>query len=152
MSAADREERERTFHFSTSLTLIGPNERKNLRTSFALENVIVRFDAEEEARLAGELELGRVKDRMIRLRQPVHRQHPEDAGDRGEEHGELKRDRHERGPAMQRTPADIQRVIDHGRIPLHPVAGQAARNSADQHDQRDARFVKPIASATPSTA
>ena len=46
---------------------------------------------------------------MIRHRQPVQRQHPEDRRQRGEEHRKLERDRNEGGPAMERTSTDIQR-------------------------------------------
>src|SRR5690242_6671323 len=43
---------------------------------------VLRLNAEEEAVAAGANEVGRVKDRVIRLRQAVQRQHAEDRGQR----------------------------------------------------------------------
>src|SRR3954462_188082 len=103
------------------------------------EDVIARFDAEEKSRLTGELELRRVEDRMVRLRQAVQPKHAYKTGNRGEEDGELKGDRNERRPAVQRPSPDIERVIDDRGIPLHSVCGQRARDSTEQRDQRHFR-------------
>src|SRR3954471_19748952 len=101
------------------------------------EDVIARFDAEEKSRLTGELELRRVEDRMVRLRQAVQPKHAYKSGNRGEENRELKGDWNERRPAVQRTAAHIERIIDDRGIPLHSVCCERARDSTEQRDQRD---------------
>src|SRR5579862_1042646 len=38
---------------------------------------------------------------------------------------------------MRRLPANVERVVDGGHPVLHQVAGKAADDAADQHDQRN---------------
>src|SRR6476620_7186928 len=71
---------------------------------------IRRFDAQEEAILAGEGEPRHVENRMVWLRQAVEADHADDGGQRGEKHGQLKGDWNPRGPAVQRTAADVYRI------------------------------------------
>src|SRR5262245_13157408 len=65
------------------------------------------LDAEEEPVAAREREAGHVEDRVVRLRQPVERQHAQHRRQRGDENRALEGDRDERRPAVKRLPADV---------------------------------------------
>ena len=75
---------------------------------------------------------GALKIGMMQPGQAVKRQHAEDRREGSQQHRHLERDRHERGPAIEGPAADIQRVVDHRRVPLQEEAEQTAGDAADQ--------------------
>src|SRR5690349_5614186 len=77
-----------------------------------IEFRIRRFDADEKAVAAGEREDGHVEQRVIRLRQPVQREHPEDRGEARAQHRRLKRDGDPRRPTVQGPTGDDERIAD----------------------------------------
>src|SRR6185295_17786789 len=76
---------------------------------FELELRILRLDAQEETVAARQREARHVEHRVIRLRQPVQRQHAEHARERREEDRALEGHRDEGGPAVERLAPDVQR-------------------------------------------
>src|SRR5581483_3321812 len=104
---------------------------KKLARAFDVELRIDRLDADEKAIAARERESRHVEDRVIRLRQPVERQHAEYRRERRRENRALERHRDERRPAVERPSANVDR-IRHRRNPvLHRVAADAADQAAD---------------------
>src|ERR1039458_2685851 len=79
---------------------------------------------------------------VIRHGQSAHRQQAEDGRQRGEQYRQLEGDDDVHRPAMQRTPGDIDREIDHGYVILHKVAGQPSQNSPDQYRSEERRVGK----------
>src|SRR5205823_7155660 len=82
--------------------------REKLPRLLAIEFRIAHFDAEEEAVASGQRKARHVKDGMIRSRQSVERQHPEDRRQRRAKNRQLKGDRDKRRPTVVRPAADIQ--------------------------------------------
>src|SRR6266536_143654 len=80
---------------------------------FMVEFWIDRLDAQKEAISRRHLETLDVKNGMIRHRQTVEREQSEDGRQCGHEDRQLKSYRNEHRPAIQRPPADVQRIIDH---------------------------------------
>ena len=108
-----------------------------------VEQRVARLDAEEEPVARRQGEVRRVEHRVVRPGQAVEPQHAEDRRQRREEHGHLERDRDERRPAIERPAADVDRVAERGRIPLHEEPAQPADDPADQHDRRDLVVLEP---------
>ena len=77
-----------------------------------------------------------VEYRMIRHRQSVERQHPEERRQSSDENRHFKSHRNERRPAVQRPAADVYRIIDDRYPILQKEPAEAADDPADQHDQR----------------
>src|SRR5207248_4680266 len=93
--------------------------------------------AKEETVARSEVELAYIEHWVVEPGQAVEREHADDAGKRGEEHGELESDGDELRPAMRRLAAGIERIREHRRVPLDEVAANAAGESAAEHDGRD---------------
>src|SRR5215831_3272477 len=55
-----------------------------------MEFMVMRFDPQEEAVAGSVLEALDVEERMMRLRQPIQRQHAEDGEGRRAKHGQFK--------------------------------------------------------------
>src|SRR5271167_456909 len=95
---------------------------------------VAGLNADEEAVRRGMRETVRIENRMVRLRQPVEREHSKHSGERSKENGHLKRDRNERRPAIQRAPGDIHRI----GVDVYPVLeAKAAKPSQQAADERD---------------
>src|SRR5579864_1025850 len=76
-----------------------------------------------------------VEQRMMRTRQAIEREHAENRGQRGSQHGHLKRDGDKRRPAIERPPADILRIGNHRYPVLQTKTAKTAAQSANQGDQ-----------------
>src|SRR5215467_4247738 len=96
--------------------MLGVDALQEASRVLQLEFRIVGFDAKEKLVVGSLLEPRYVEQRMMRLRQFVHRQHAKNGKKRSAQHGQLERDRNERRPAVQRTSADVQGI---GRS-VHP--------------------------------
>ena len=105
-----------------------------------VEARIARANAQEKAVARGEVEIGRVEDRVVEPGQSVQRPQAEEDRKRCAEHGELERRRDECGPAIERPPTRVDRVVDYGAVPLQEIRAQAARDAAQECDQRHAVF------------
>src|SRR5712692_1522918 len=105
----------------------------------AVELRVFRFDAQEEPVVRSQRKPRHIEDRMMRHGQLIERQHSKHSKDRGAEHGELERDRNEHGPAIERAAADVLGIADCGHPVLHEEAARAAKQSADQRDERHTR-------------
>src|ERR1700749_1475704 len=90
-----------------------PETPKELSRPLAVELRVSRLDQHEEAVARGEREARRVEDRMVRLRQPVQREHPEDGEEGRAENRALERDRDERGPTVIGLAADVDRGAEY---------------------------------------
>src|SRR5439155_649648 len=110
--------------------------------AIGVELRIARFDADEEAVLGGEGEGGHVEDRMVRLRQPVERERPQHGGEGREEDRGLEGGRNEGGPAVEGLAPDVHRVLDDRRPVLEAVPRHQPRDTAEEHQQRQARMVE----------
>jgi hypothetical protein len=78
---------------------------------------------------------------MIRLRQSVQRQHPEHRENRSQQNRALECDRDERGPTVQRTPADVERINVRRNPVAQRVPAKAPEYPANQNDQRQLRML-----------
>src|SRR5258708_31377296 len=77
---------------------------------------VLSFNAQEKLVAAGAGKARHIKDRMIRLRQSVQREHAENRSQRSAEHRAFKRHRNKRRPPVERLAAHIEGII-HGRNP-----------------------------------
>src|SRR5437763_5803531 len=68
------------------------------------------LNAQEEAITAGTNKIGRIKYRMIGLRQTIERDHAKYGGQRGAQDGALKGHGNKRRPRMKRLPADVEGI------------------------------------------
>ena len=103
-----------------------------------LEFGIVRFNAQEETGLAGQIKLGNVEQRMIGMRETVQREHAKCAGQTRAEDGEFKGNGDKRWPGIEGAAADVDGVTVGGGVNLHEESGEASANSAEEEDQGDA--------------
>ena len=75
-----------------------------------------------------------VEHRVVRLREAVEQQHPEDGREGGAEHRRLE-GRHEEGrPGVERAAADVHRVLDDGRPVLQAPAADEAQQAAGERE------------------
>ena len=111
---------------STVFTSRGFSASRNTRVVLQVELRIARLDAKEKTVARSQSESRHVEYRMIRRRQAVHQQHPEDGRDRREQHGQFKRDGNERRPAIERPAADIDGIADHRGVILQKISRGAA--------------------------
>src|SRR5947209_1229541 len=101
-----------------------------------IEVRVFGLDAEEEPIAAGERESRDIEDGVIRHRQAVQRQHAEHGRQGRDEDRALEGDRDECGPAKQRSPPDVPRVLD-GRHPiLQGEPADTAHQATHEHDER----------------
>ena len=103
---------------------------------------IAPLKREEKRAARRQLKARNVEQRMIRLRQSVQCQHPQHRRQSGAQNRQLKGDDDKRRPAIERPPGDIDRIAHHIGVPLHEKSAHRADDSADQHDQRQARVMK----------
>src|SRR5581483_2376079 len=115
---------------------------QKLRGFSRVEIFVARFDGKEKLVRCRAREISRAENWMMRTRQSVEREHADDCRERGAEDGEFKRNRNERWRAVKWTAADVERVIDRERIPLHEIAADAAGQPAEQAAERYAIFAK----------
>ena len=80
---------------------------------------------------------------MVQARQPVLDQHADNGGEHGSQYRQLESRQDERGPRRERPPADVERIRDHVRVPLHEQPAESAGRAADQREPRDARRLIP---------
>src|SRR5438477_11536036 len=102
----------------------------------AIELRIRGLDAEEEPVARRAIERRHVEHRVIRLRQPVERQHAEKGRNRCAQHRALEGHGDEMRPAVERAAADVHGPRDHLRPVLEAVAAQAAEDPTEQDDER----------------
>src|SRR5215470_9292153 len=76
-----------------------------------------------------------VENWMMRLRQTIERQHPENGAQRGAENGQLEGHGNESWPAIERAAADIHRIGDGGRPILKTETTDAAGEAAEKRDE-----------------
>src|SRR4029450_4711596 len=99
--------------------------------SLDVELRVLRLDAKEETIAAGERETRDVEDWMVGLRQPVQRQHAEDARQCRQQDRALEGHRDECWPAVKRFAADVHRIRDRRDPVLQQVAADAAGGAAE---------------------
>src|SRR3954449_6532344 len=99
---------------------------EELPDAVEVELRIARLDDEEELVARGLIEPPHVEDGVIRHRQAVQRQHPEDRGKRRDQDRAFQGDRDPRRPRVVRLAADVERIADHVRVPAHEEARQSA--------------------------
>src|SRR4029078_6863445 len=73
---------------------------------------------------------------MIRPRQPVQKEHPENCGESRQEDRQLVRWWYERRPAQIRTSAHVHRIVDIMHEHLKTQAKQQTRNAAEEYEYR----------------
>ena len=84
---------------------------------------------------------------------PFRSSMPRNAASAAREHGHLEGRRDERGPAVQRPAARVDRVVDDGAVPLQEVDRRRRRAMPPRSVISGTRLcVKPSASGSPSTA
>ena len=71
------------------------------------------------------LETGYLEQRMVQARQAAGPQESDDAAKRRGEYPDLERDQQEHLPGIERSSADVQRIVDDGAVPLQPKAKAA---------------------------
>src|SRR6516225_3308517 len=117
-----------------------------LKKRFRLFQIKLRircFDTEEEGIICRERELRHCENRMMRLRKPIQRQHPEHSEEAREQDRQLERDDNEGGPAMKRPPSNVDRVKPHGGKILHQVSADATSKPASKRNCRNYRAAGP---------
>src|SRR6185312_9192978 len=97
---------------------------------------VARRDGDEAAILRGALEMRRIEDGMVRLRQAAEDEKGREADINGRKGANLPGARHESGPAVERSAADIERIEDHGDRVLHEEAETESCERGGEHDQR----------------
>src|SRR5262249_30432417 len=99
-------------------------------------------NAEKETVSACQLEALNIEDWMIGHRQTIEREQTEYRRKGGDKDRQLKCHRNERRPTVQRTAADIDRVVDHSDPVLEVKSTDAPDQTADKDDQRDSGLMK----------
>src|SRR5882762_9823084 len=87
-----------------------PEAQEEAPRAVRVELRVARLDADEEPVLGGEGEGGHVEDGMVRLRQPVEREHSQHRGEGREEDRGLEGGRDEGGPAVEGPAPDVHRI------------------------------------------
>src|ERR1700722_980735 len=123
--------RELFFNFINSKRPQGIEEDFGL---VQIEIFVFGFNDQKEAVVGSQREPGYVEHRMIRPGQTVQREHAEDGAERGAEYGEFEGDRDEMRPAVVGFAADVERVADDVRVPLHAESGEAAEQATGKYD------------------
>ena len=100
---------------------------RNRRVASLVEFRIGRFDAQKKSISLASWKRSHVENRMIGHRQTVERQQPENRGEPRHEYRQLESDRDEDRPAVQRAPADVQRIVDHRNPILQVKARRCSR-------------------------
>src|SRR5882762_1638684 len=77
-----------------------------------LELRIPCLDTKEEPVTSHLLEARYVEHRVIRMGQAIERQHPKNRCQRSQQDRAFESHRYERGPTVERPPADVQRISD----------------------------------------
>src|SRR5208282_1100824 len=95
---------------------------------------VAGLDANKEAVRGGMRETVRIENRMMGLRQPVEREHPEHRGERSAQNSQLKGDRNEGRPAVERAPGDIKRVRDHVGPVLEAKTTKSTNETTDERN------------------
>src|SRR6516225_5522020 len=90
--------------------MLGVDALQETRRLFQVKLRVMRQDAQKEPVVRGALEPLNVKQRVMRLRQPVQCQHAEYGKARGAQNRQLERDRNKCRPAVQRTTTDVHRI------------------------------------------
>src|SRR5713226_4897910 len=90
------------------------------------------FDAYEKAVRRGVAKPLGIENRVMRLRQPIQRQHAKYGESALSENGQLKRDGNERRPAIQGPAADIHGIANEVYPKLEEKAGQTTSQAAEQ--------------------
>src|SRR5262249_50797057 len=116
-----------------------------------VEFLVARFNTDKEGVVRGALETRHVKERAMRLRQLVQREHAEHSKRRRAENRQFERDRYECRPAVERPPRDIQRIVVDVCPVLEKKAGKATSNSAQKRQLRD-QIVLPTLQSIVKTA
>ncbi len=102
-----------------------------------------RLQAKEEPVAQRQRKARYVEYRMVRARQPVKRQHPQHRRHGCRKDRQLESDRHKGRPTVERPPADVERIMDHRRIPLHEKPAKSPEQSPHEHDRRNPIAVIP---------
>src|ERR1051325_6949841 len=92
-----------------------------------LELRIFRFDDQKETVARRQREVRRIKNRMIRLRQFIQRQHAEHREKSRHQHRAFESDRYERRPTIEWFTADVDWIVDHFHPVLHEEAAERAQ-------------------------
>src|SRR6185312_15834595 len=100
-----------------------------------IEAPVGRPDAEKEAVARREIEFGRVEQWVMELGEPVQQQHAEERRERSTEDRQLECRWNEDRPAVERTPARVDRIVDDRAVPLQEIDAAAADQAAEQRDQ-----------------
>src|SRR5712691_10469038 len=105
--------------------------------SVEIEFWIARLDDQEEFVARGLIESRHVKDRVIRHRQAVERQHAEHRRKSGYQYRAFERDRNPGRPTVERPSADVERIADDVRVPAHEESTHSADEAAEEDDDRE---------------
>src|SRR5215475_13539312 len=100
----------------------------------AVESRIARLNTEEKTVLRRQREARDVENRMVRMRQSVKRQHPQQRRERRRQHRQFKSHRNEHGPTVQRPAGDVQRPVDRRDPVLQKKSAQAPGQASQQKD------------------
>ncbi len=99
---------------------------QELPRGVGLEQRVACLQAKEKSVARRQGKARHVEDRMMRPGQSVKPEHRQHGRKRRRQDRQLERDRDERRPAIKWPPADIERVVDRRREPLHEEAADSA--------------------------
>src|SRR5579862_9187869 len=107
------------------------------RRLLEMKLLVARLDADEEAVRRGVTEAMRIENGVMRLRQAVEREHPENGRERSTENGQFEGDRDKGRPAIKGAPGNVDGIGVDVRPILEAKAAKAANQAADKRYQRD---------------
>src|ERR1700694_5796776 len=101
-----------------------------------LEIGVLRFNAQKEPVTAGPDEIWGVKHRMIRLRQPIERNHAKYRGQCSAQNSAFKSHRNKRRPGVKWLAAHVDGIVHRGNPILKGITADHAQHGAAERQQR----------------
>ena len=109
------------------------------RSFFDVELRVRRFHNQQKPVIRRALDPGEVEDRMIKPRQPVQGEHPDQRAESGKQNRQFEHRRNRKLPRKHRLAADHERVIVAVRVPDHEDRVDQPEQAAAEYDVAEDR-------------
>src|SRR5262249_55774732 len=115
---------------------------QELQCCLAIKFFVDGFDTQKKPIATRQRKTRTVEQRVIRHGQAIQPKHSEYSRERCDENRHFKRDRYKRGPAIERTSSNVQRIVDRGDPVLQEESSRTSDKTSDQYDERQSRMLK----------
>src|SRR5579883_2278028 len=108
---------------------------QKVRGALHVEYRIARFNAEKESIVRYLREAGDIEHRVMRPGKSAQVKRAHKSSNRSKKNRQLEHDDDEGRPAIQRTSADVDRVVDHRDVKFHRPSGEEAEQPAREDNR-----------------